>query len=273
MTFIQSIVLGIIQGLTEFLPISSSAHLVILPYLLNWSLDPQKAFFFDVLVQLGTLVAVIAYFWKDLVQIFFAVIEGIKSKAPFKSTESRLGWYIVLGTIPAGLAGLLLKDRVEAAFNSPVLTAVLLFVTAILLVLAEIFSKKEKGLDHLNPLDSVLIGLFQALAIFPGISRSGATISGGLFKGYTREAAARFSFLLSIPIMLAAGLLSVVDLVQAEFFLDFLPTMLLGFLIAGIVGYFSIKWLLGYLRRNTLFGFALYCALLSVITIFVASIR
>ncbi len=273
MTFIQAIVLGIVQGLTEFLPISSSGHLVILPYLLNWTLDPQKAFFFDVLVQLGTLLAVIAYFWKDLVKIFFAVIEGIKSKAPFKSTESRLGWYIVLGTIPAGLAGLLLKDRVEAAFNSPVLTAVLLFITAVMLVLAEILSKKEKGLDHLNPLDSVLIGVFQALAIFPGISRSGATISGGLFKGYTREAAARFSFLLSIPIMLAAGLLSVLDLVQAEFFLDFLPTMLLGFLIAGIVGYFSIKWLLGYLRRNTLFGFALYCALLSIITIFVASIR
>src|SRR5690606_32390760 len=146
MNFIQAIILGIVQGLTEFLPISSSAHLVIVPYLLNWTLDPNKAFVFDVLVQLGTLVAVIIYFWKDLVAIFRSVLQGLKEKAPFKDTHSRLGWYIILGTIPAGLAGILLKDKVKAAFSSPVITAVLLSGTAILLVLAELLSKKEKGL-------------------------------------------------------------------------------------------------------------------------------
>ena len=273
MTFFQALIQGIVQGLTEFLPISSSAHLVIMPFLLKWDLDPQKAFLFNVLVQLGTLVSVIIYFRKDLAAIIMAVFKGLKEKQPFQSIESRLGWYIVLGTIPAGLAGLALKSKVEAAFSSPVVTAVLLFATAIMLTAAEIFSKKEKDLEQLTWLDSLIIGLFQGLAIFPGISRSGATVSGGLFKGYTREAAARFSFLLSIPIMLAAGLLSVIDLVKAEFFLSFLPTMLFGFVIAGIIGYFSIRWLLGYLKRNSLFGFAIYCAVVSILTIFVAWLR
>lgn len=273
MNFIQAIILGIVQGLTEFLPISSSAHLVIVPYLLNWTLDPNKAFVFDVLVQLGTLVAVIIYFWKDLVAIFQSVLQGLKEKAPFKDTHSRLGWYIILGTIPAGLAGILLKDKVEAAFSSPVITAVLLSGTAILLVLAELLSKKEKGFEKLTWQDSLLVGVFQALAIFPGISRSGATISGGLFKGYTREAAARFSFLLSIPIMLAAGLLSVLDLVKAEFFLDFLPVLILGFVIAGVIGYLSIRWLLNYLKKNSFYGFAAYCVVISAVTLIVSVLR
>ena len=209
MSFFQALIQGIVQGLTEFLPVSSSAHLVIVPYLLNWDLDPEKAFIFNVLVQLGTLVAVIIYFWKDLVSIVTTTLQGLKEKQAFATSERRLGWYIILGTIPAGLAGLILKSKVEETFSSPTLTAVLLFVTAILLSLAEILSKKEKELDQLTWLDSLVIGIFQALAIFPGISRSGATVAGGLFKGYTRETAARFSFLLSVPIMLAAGLLSI----------------------------------------------------------------
>lgn len=273
MTFFQALIQGIVQGLTEFLPVSSSAHLVIVPFLLNWTLDPEKSFLFNVLVQLGTLVAVILFFWKDLVAIIRQLLVGIKEKEPFATPERKLGWYIVLGTIPAGLAGLLLKSKVEAAFNSPVLTAILLFVTAILLTVAEVFSKKEKDLDQLNWIEALIIGIFQALAIFPGISRSGATVSGGLLKGYTRETAARFSFLLSIPIMLAAGLLSVIDLARAEFFLNFLPIMVFGFVIAGVVGYFSIRWLLNYLKKNSLYGFAIYCALVSIVTIFVASFR
>lgn len=273
MNFIQAIILGIVQGLTEFLPVSSSAHLVIVPFLFNWTLDPAKAFVFDVLVQLGTLVAVIIYFWSDLVAIFKSVLQGIKEKAPFKEAESRLGWYIVLGTIPAGLAGVLLKDKVEAVFSSPAITAMLLIGTAILLVSAEYLAKKAKNLDHLTWKDSLLVGVFQALAIFPGISRSGATISGGMFKGYTREAAARFSFLLSIPIMLAAGLLSVIDLVRAEFFLDFLPVLILGFVIAGVVGYLSIRWLLNYVKKNNFYGFAIYCVVISALTLVVSALR
>ena len=270
MNFIQAIILGIVQGLTEFLPISSSAHLVIVPYLFNWTLDPAKAFVFNVLIQLGTLVAVIIYFWDDLVSILRSVIEGIKAKTPLAEAKSRLGWWIGLGTIPAGLAGLLLKDRVEEAFNSPVVTAILLLGTAALLVIAEFLAKKEKGLEKLTWQDSLIVGVFQALAIFPGISRSGATISGGMIKGYTREAAARFSFLLSIPIMLAAGLLSVIDLVRAEFFLDFLPTLIVGFVVAGVIGYLSIRWLLNYVKKNSFYGFAIYCVVISAVTLVVS---
>ena len=142
-----------------------------------------------------------------------------------------------------------------------------------MLVFAELLSKKEKGFEKLTWQDSLLVGVFQALAIFPGISRSGATISGGLFKGYTREAAARFSFLLSIPIMLAAGLLSVLDLVQAEFFLDFLPVLILGFVIAGVIGYLSIRWLLNYLKKNSFYGFAVYCVVISAVTLIVSVLR
>ena len=138
---------------------------------------------------------------------------------------------------------------------------------------SEIFSKKENNLEKLTWLDSLVIGIFQAMAIFPGISRSGATISGALFKGYTREAAARFSFLLSIPIMLAAGLLSVLDLVQAEFFLDFLPILIIGFVIAGVIGYLSIRWLLNYVKKNTFYGFAVYCFVISAVTLIVSALR
>lgn len=273
MTFLQSLVLGIVQGLTEFLPVSSSAHLVLVPFILNWTLDPTKAFIFDVLVQLGTLVAVIAYFWKDLLEIFKAVIAGIRSKKPLEEANSRLGWFIVLATIPAGLGGLLLKSQVEAAFSSPVLTAVLLFVTAVMLTLAELFTRKQRDLESVSALDAVVIGVCQLLAIFPGISRSGATISGGLSRGLKREAAAKFSFLMSIPIMLAAGLLSVVDLIQIPDVGSFLPVLSIGFLVAMVVGYLSIRWLLNFLKSRSLFPFAVYCAVISVITIFVAYFR
>lgn len=273
MTIIQSLILGIVQGLTEFLPVSSSAHLVLVPFILNWTLDPTKAFIFDVLVQLGTLVAVIAYFWKDLLAIFKAVIAGIKSKKPLEEADSRLGWFIVLATIPAGLGGLLLKSKVEAAFSNPVMTAILLFVTAIMLTLAEIFTRKERNLESVTWLDALVIGFSQLLAIFPGISRSGATISGGLHRGLKREAAARFAFLMSIPIMLAAGLLSVLDLVKVPNLGSFLPVLIVGFLAAMVVGYLSIRWLLNFLKSRSMLPFAIYCALVSVLTIFIANFR
>lgn len=273
MTFIQSLLLGIVQGLTEFLPVSSSAHLVLVPFVLNWTLDPTKAFIFDVLVQLGTLVAVIAYFWKDLLAIFEAVIAGIGNKKPFEEANSRLGWFIVLATIPAGLGGLLLKSKVEAAFANPIMTAVLLFVTAIMLTVAEIFSRKERDLESVSALDALVIGFFQLLAIFPGISRSGATISGGLSRRLKREAAARFAFLMSIPVMLAAGLLSVLDLVKIPDLGSFLPVLSIGFIAALVVGYLSIRWLLNFLKSRSLVPFAVYCAVVSVLTIFIAYFR
>lgn len=273
MSIFQGIILGIIQGLTEFLPVSSSAHLVLVPYLLQWRLDADSAFVFDVIVQLGTLAAVIIYFWKDLIAIIQAMLAALKAGQPFRDGPSLLGWWIVLATIPAGLAGLLLKSKVEAAFASPLVTAIFLFVVAIIMTLAEGLGKQNRSLEAMRLPDAVTVGLFQALAIFPGISRSGATISGGLLRGLNRDAAARFSFLMSVPIMLAAGALAVKDLAELPNLAQFLPVMLLGFLVAGVVGYFAIRWLLGYLRKNSLIPFALYCALLSIVTIFVISGR
>ncbi|HNY84723.1 MAG TPA: undecaprenyl-diphosphatase UppP [Anaerolineaceae bacterium] len=273
MTFIQALILGIIQGLTEFLPISSTAHLVILPFLLKWDLNPAFVMVFNTLIQLGTLAAVIVYFWHDLITILKAWFEGIKTKRPFDEPNSKLGWLIILATIPAGLFGLLLQSKVRQAMSSAVATAVFLFVTAILLTAAEIWSRKTRQLDSLKPLDAGIIGLFQAVSIFPGISRSGATISGGQWRGLTRESAAKFSFLMSIPIMLAAGALEMLDLFKTPGLTQMVPQLLIGFIIAGVVGYFSIRWFLRYLKSKSLLPFALYCAVLAIVVIFVASGR
>ena len=267
MTLFQSILLGIIQGLTEFLPVSSSGHLVIIPHLLGWNIPADEAFIFNVLVQVATLAAVIAYFWKDLVAIVKAVILGLVNGKPLADPQARLGWLIVAATIPAGLAGLLVKDLVEQAFNSLLATGIFLLVTAGLLTIAERLGKRQRELDSLKLGDSVWIGVAQAVAIFPGISRSGATITGGMLRGLQRPAAARFSFLMSIPIMLAAGLLAGLDLLDMPNFSRMLPVFIPGFAAAGFVGYLSIRWLLGYLTHRSLKVFAVYCLVIGLISI------
>jgi undecaprenyl-diphosphatase len=273
MTLLQSIILGIVQGLTEFLPISSSAHLVLVPYLLKWNIPEEQAFIFNVLVQVATLVAVIAYFWKDLVAIIQAWMSAILQRKPFATSDSRLGWYILLATLPAGIIGLFLKDLVEQAFASPVATAGFLLLTAALLVIAERTGKRDRPLEALNWKDALWVGFGQALAIFPGISRSGATISAGMTRNLQRPAAARFAFLISIPIMLAAGLLAGVDLIQMPNFASLLPVYIPGFIAAAVTGYLSIRWLLVFLLRHSLYGFAIYCAVLALIVFGVSAIR
>jgi undecaprenyl-diphosphatase len=259
MSIFQAIILGIVQGISEFLPISSSAHLVLVPMLFHWQIPQDQIFPFNVLVQMGTLVAVILYFWQDLLRMIKAFFAGLKSRQLFADPDSRLAWWIILATIPAGVIGLLLEDVVEAAFQSPVASALFLLVTAVMMWLAEHFSKKERSLDQITWLDALLIGFGQALAIFPGISRSGATISVGLFRNIKREAAGRFSFLMSIPIMLAAGLLGFKDLLAVEDLSRFLPVMAIGFVTAGLVGYIAIRWLLKVLQTQSLKMFSYYC--------------
>ncbi len=273
MTFLQSILLGIVQGLTEFLPISSSAHLVIIPYLLGWQIPATEAFIFDVLVQVASLVAVIAYFWKDLVTIVRSVIEGLIRKQPFKEPAARLGWLIVLATIPAGLIGLALKDVVEQAFVSPLALAFFLLVTAGFLVVAERMGRRVHSLEQVDWKDALWIGLAQAVSIFPGVSRSGATISGGMGRGLERPAAARFAFLMSIPIMLAAGLLAGKDLATASGFGAMLGVFIPGLIASAIVSYFAIRWLLRYLLRHSLYVFAAYCAILAIVILLVGVVR
>ncbi|MDP3721586.1 MAG: undecaprenyl-diphosphatase UppP [Anaerolineaceae bacterium] len=273
MTLIQAIILGIVQGLTEFLPISSSAHLVLVPDLLGWQIPEAQVFPFGVLVQMGTLIAVILYFWSDLWMIIKAFVQGLIDRKPFDDTNARRGWYLILATIPAGLAGMLLKDKVEAAFNDPNATAYFLFGTAALLVIAEAIGKRSRNLTSLTWFDALWMGLFQAISIFPGISRSGATIAGGMMRNMDRSSAARFSFLMSIPIMLGAGVVSMSDALQMADIKSFLPIILVGIVAALLVGYLSIHWLLGFLTKRSFYWFALYCFIIGSLVLIVGTVR
>jgi undecaprenyl-diphosphatase len=264
LTIIQAVILGIVQGLTEFLPVSSSGHLVIVPALLGWSIPEDEVFVFDVLVQVATLVAVFAYFWKDLAAIVRAVWKGILDRRPFDAPEARLGWLIVLATIPAGLAGLLFKDQLEAAFSDVRDTAIQLPITGGLLVLAEFLNRPRKEAKSLTAWDSFWIGCFQALALVPGISRSGSTITGGVLRGLSRDEAARFSFLLVVPVMLAAGALSILDLTAVAEPSRFIPALVAGLITSAVTGYLAIAWLLRFLRSRSLIVFAVYVSVLAI---------
>ncbi len=274
MTIVQAVLLGIIQGLTEFLPISSSGHLVILPFFLNWTLPEKEMFIFDVLVQLGTLVAVIFYFRKDLLAILTAFFKQLFKGTPFASHKARMGWLLIIATIPAGLVGIFFQDLVEGAFSSPLFAGVALLVTAVLMLLAEKISLNIGDIHDVTFLNALIMGLMQALALFPGISRSGATISGGMLNHLKRESAGRFSFLMSIPIMLAAGGLSTYQMVtEVANLSQFLPIMAVGFVTAAVVGYASIRWFLHFLTNHSLVYFSMYCALLGGATILVWMLR
>lgn len=264
MTIIQSIILGIVQGITEFLPVSSSGHLVVVPYLLGWQLNPIAEFVFDVLVQVATLAAVFTYFWKDIKAIGCAFVNGLIQRKPFADPLAREGWFIFLATIPAGIFGLGLRKPVEMAFNSVSVTAAFLFVTAGLLLVAERAGLRNRRLETLTWQDALWIGFFQVMAIFPGVSRSGATIVGGMTRNFQRSAAARFSFLMSIPIMLAAGCSALFEMLTAPSLAILFPTFIPGFITAAIVGYLAIRWLLRFLSERPLYVFAAYCALLGL---------
>ena len=265
MTFLQAVLLGIVQGVTEFLPISSSAHLVLLPHWLGWSFDPQLEFAFDVLVQLGTILAVILYFRGEIQTIAMATLGGLMRWEPFESEQARLGWLLLLATLPAALAGLLFQGFFEQWFHNPRGVSALLLATAFLLLLAErVRSTGRKGLSAVGWLDAFLVGCFQALAILPGISRSGATIAGGVMLRLERRSAARFSFLMAVPVMLGAGAVACRDLLAQRALWLYAPAILAGFIAALLVGLLSIHWLLSYLQRHSLRRFAWYCALVGV---------
>ncbi len=273
MSLLQAILLGIVQAATEFLPVSSSAHLVLVPFLLGWQLPTDQAFVFDVLVQLGTLLAVIVYFWRDLWAIVRGWVLALLHRKPFETQAARLGWYLILATIPAGVLGVLFKDGVERAFASPLAAGGFLLLTAALLWTAERWSQPTQSLETLDWKMALWMGAGQALAILPGVSRSGATISAGMARGLRRADAARFSFLMSLPVMLAAGLLGVLDLRQVQGLASFLPVLLVGFAVAALVGYLVIRWLLGYLLQRSMRPFAFYCVGLALLVLLVWAVR
>ena len=262
MSLFQSLLLGIVQGLTEFIPVSSTAHLLIVQYLLGLPAD-DFAFAFNVLVQLGTLLALIVYFWRDwlaLIKAFFA--------APFSTSENRLAWYIIIASIPALAAGFVLRHVIENLFKTPLVEACIrLFSAAILLALAEYFGRRSRRLDGMTWLDALVVGLFQILAVFPGASRSGSTISGGMLLGFDRPSAARFAFLIAAPVMLAAGGYETLGVLKMPGLASFLPGLAVGFVAAAIVGWLSIRWLLNYLNRHSLYVFAAYCAVVGVLAL------
>jgi undecaprenyl-diphosphatase len=270
MSLLQALILGIVQGATEYIPVSSSAHLVLVPWLLGW---PDSPFTFEVLVQWGTLVGVFVYFWRDLWDIVVSVFVGLARRQPFATASARMGWYIVLGTLPAVVFGLLLKDIFEAAFSEPILVAALLLGTAAILVIAERFGRRERGTRDFGWLDALIVGFWQVAALLPGISRSGATIGGAMLRGFDRPAAARFSFLLSVPALLGAGVLAIGDLLEAGNVLADLPALAVGFVAAAVTGYACIRWLLSYLQRRSLMVFAVYCVLFSLFNLAVALLR
>jgi undecaprenyl-diphosphatase len=270
MTPLQGAILGLVQGITEFLPISSSGHLVLVPWFLNWE---EPGLPFDTMVHLGTLLGVVAYFRKDLVEIIRAFLSDLRSGGRPTSVQSKLAWLIILGTLPAALMGLLFEDFFESLFSAPFWVACLLLVTGIILALSEAIGTTRRNLEEISWLDSLVIGIAQGCAIAPGISRSGATVATGLFSGLHREAAARYSFLLSIPIILGTSVLQLRDLVQSPEAVAQVPTIAIGFVVAALSGYFSIKFLLHYLRRGRLYPFAIYCWTVGIISIVAILIR
>ncbi len=257
MTIFQSFLLGILQGLTEFIPVSSTAHLLIGQELLGIQAN-DAMFSFLVLVQLGTILSLIVYFWKDLLKLVIAFFAK-----PFSTKENRLGWYIIIATIPALIFGYVLKSAVEALFKTPLLEAAIrLLITAVVLALAEWLGKRNRSLEKMTWLDALFVGIVQVIAIFPGASRSGTTISAGMARGLDRPSAARFAFLMSVPVMLAAGGYQSLDLLKMSGLGTFLPLLAVGFLLAAIVGWLAVKWLLGYLNKHSLYIFAAYCAII-----------
>jgi len=262
LTIWEAILLGVVQGATEFLPVSSSGHLLIIPALFGLE-EPDLTLV--TIAHLGTLLAVLVYFRRDIAEIVRGVLVGLRRRAPLAEPSSRLGWFIVLGTIPAGAAGLLFEDFFDRIFGAPTVAAFFLLVTAGLLVIGERLLSGEKVMAKISWLDALIIGVFQMLALFPGISRSGSTITGGLLRGLDRETAARFSFLLGIPAILAAGVLAGIDLFQVQASPSLLFLYAVTFVTAAITGYACIYFLLAWLKRRTLYIFAIYCAALGTL--------
>jgi len=269
MNIIQAIILGILQGATEFIPVSSSAHLVLVPWVLGW---PSPGLFFDTMLHWGTLAAVVIYFWRDWIAIIKGFVRSLRQTGPWSSASggrltdanNRLAWAIILGSIPAVILGFLFEDYFESLFSSPTAVGAFLIVTAAILLISERLGRRVRTLDQITIVDSLAIGLAQAAAIAPGISRSGATIAAGLGRGLTRDAAARFSFLLGTPAILGAGILQLLGLMQGAEATTAWPAAIAGMLMAAVVGYLCIKFLLAYLRRGSLYIFAGYCALVGL---------
>ncbi len=268
MSWFEAVVLGIVQGLTEFLPISSSAHQLIVGRLF-WSNDGGGAAFTAV-NQLGTEAAVIVYFWRDIVRIIGHWAKSLVGTVPRSDPDARMGWLVIVGSIPIGVLGLVFKDFIEGPLRNLWLTATALLVFAVIIAVADSTARQTKSLEDLSVKDGLLYGLWQACALIPGVSRSGGTISGGLFMGYTREAAARYSFLLAVPAVVASGLFELKDVVggTAEDTGNVVETswgeIAVATVLAFVIGYAVIAWFLRYISSHDFKPFVIYRIVLSL---------
>ena len=262
MTILQAVILGLAQGLGEFLPISSSAHLVLVPWLFRWT-DPGLTF--DIALHIGTLVAVIIYFWKDWWQLL------IKGFTDVRSVEGRLFWYLVAASVPGAMVGFLLENKAETIFRSPLLIAVMLILMGILLYWADRRSAKNIEIKNITFGTSLFIGISQALAIIPGVSRSGITMTTGLVMGMTREGAARFSFLLSTPIIFGAAMVKLPHVISNPSVIT--VNFAIGMLVSCITGVVSIGFLLRYVQSRDFLPFAWYRFILGALVILITLVR
>ncbi len=256
MTIIEAIVLGLVQGLTEFIPISSTAHLLIVPSVLGWG-DPGAAA--SAVIQFGTLVAAIIYFFGDIVRLTAGFFRGLVSRRPLADVDSREAWLVVIGSIPIGVLGLLFKKHIESTFRGLWIVTTMVIVVAILMQIAEAYAKRRqlRGFDDMTMKDAVAIGFGQCLALIPGSSRSGSTIMPAIFRGIERPTAARYSFLLSIPAVGGAGVLELIKERHALAHLGWTP-IIVAIVVAFISGYASIWFLIRYLRTHTTHVFIYY---------------
>jgi undecaprenyl-diphosphatase len=267
MSLFEAIVLGVVQGLTEFLPISSTGHLRIVPAFVGWD-DPGSAF--TAVIQLGTTVAVLIYFREDLWRIARAWLSSLRSgRAGARSSpDARIGWYIVIGTIPIGIFGLAFKHQIEHGARSLYLIGTVLIVFGLVMLVADRSGRQTRELEDMAPRDGLLVGVAQALALVPGVSRSGATISAGLFAGLTREAAARYSFLLSTPAIVLAALFELKGIVDgSEHTGASTSDLIVATFFAFVVGYWSISFLLRFVTRHGLVPFVVYRVLLGALVL------
>ena len=271
MPIYQVIVLAIVQGLTEFLPISSTAHLYLTSWLLGWKVESLT---FDIALHLGTLLAVLIYFFRDWVQIIahgFGVRYGRDEDL---ERNTGLLWLLVIGSIPVGIAGLLFNKQAEGEWRNPLLIGSMLVIVGVIMAIAERVGRKTRDISGVNFLDAAVIGIAQALAVVPGTSRSGITISAGLFRNLNRESAARFSFLLSTPAIAAAAGKAMYDMVKHRVFDPGMQTAFgLGVAISAVTGFIVIAWFLRFLRRRSLWFFVFYRIIFGIIVLALAFLR
>lgn len=264
MPLYQALVLAIVQGLTEFLPVSSTAHLVLFPWLLGWK-DPGLTF--DVALHAGTLVAVLLYFWRYWLDMLRVILGVGQPKNPSLGENRRLFWFLVLATVPAGAAGWRFEHAADEQLRSPTIIGIALIVVGLCMWAGERLGSRQHDLGRVSLLDSLWVGVAQAFAVIPGVSRSGVTMTAGLFRGMTRETAARFSFLLSTPIITGAVLKKGFEIRHEGLPPEMRLPFLLGVIVSGLVGYFVIAVLIRYLERRTYRIFVIYRLALGVVVL------